>query len=242
MIATWLTSKPIAHRGLHTNNKIIPENSISAFRAAIKRGFPIELDVHVTVDGTVIVFHDNDLERMCGVKRDTDSLRLEELTNLFLKNSKETVPTLKSVLDVVDGQVPILIEIKELKNIGQGAEKIWKVLRDYSHEYAIQAFNPFILAWFARRVPEITRGQLASGFKNEKMFFLKKFLLRNYLFNFISRPYFIGHNIHDLPSKRVNSFREKGIIALGWTVKSMEEMETAKQYCDNIIFEQFIPI
>lgn len=242
MTSTWLIAKPIAHRGLHTNNGHIPENSLSAFRAAIAKGFPIELDLHVIADGTVIVFHDDDLERMCGLKRETDSLSFEELSTMFLKDSEETIPTFQTVLELINGQVPILIEVKELKNIKSGAEKIWNLLCNYKHEFAVQSFNPLTLGWFAKNAPHVSRGQLSSSFKDEKMFFLNKVLLKNYLLNFISRPYFIAHDINDLPSTRVSHFRNKGKIVLGWTVKSKEQMETVEQYCDNIIFEQFTPL
>lgn len=238
---SWLLSKPIAHRGLHSNDHVIPENSIKAFAAAIANGYPIELDIHVLADGTVVVFHDDTLERMCGTKRAISTLTAGELNSFHLKNSEEAIPTLSTVLDFVAGRVPILIEIKKTKAIKNGNAYVKAILDAYPYEFAIQSFNPFILWWFAKNAGQYTRGQLSSAYRGDKLFFLAKILLSNYFFNFISRPDFIAHNVDDLPSKRVESLRKKGIAVLGWTIRSREKTEKVKPWCDNIIFEGFKP-
>ena len=59
---SWIVKTPIAHRGLHDDNK--PENSLSAFKNAIKHGYAIEIDLQMTKDNKIVVFHDDTLDLM----------------------------------------------------------------------------------------------------------------------------------------------------------------------------------
>ena len=102
----------IAHRGLHNAKEGIPENSIHAFIEAVVNGYAIENDIHVTSDGEVVVFHDNTLDRMCGVSGRIEDKTLSELRELRLLDTNERIPTLKECLEIIDGRVPLLIEFK----------------------------------------------------------------------------------------------------------------------------------
>ena len=133
---SWLVQQPIAHRGLFTDK--IPENSLSAFKNAIKSKLPIELDVTILTDGTVVVFHDEKLARLTGKDGFISNCSYADIAKLTLSGTKEKIPTLKEALEVIDGKVPILIEIKNFGKVGAIEKAVWKALQGYRGEYAIQ--------------------------------------------------------------------------------------------------------
>ena len=143
---SWLVEQPIAHRGLH--DKDTPENSLAAFSKAIEAGYPIELDVRLIADGTVVVFHDNSLSRLTENDGYIKFLNKEDLKYLTLKDSEEKIPTFEEVLNLVNGQVPLLIEVKNESKVGQLESKVIELLKDYKGEYAVQSFNPYVLEYF----------------------------------------------------------------------------------------------
>ena len=135
----WLLSTPIAHRGLW--NEEIPENSLLAYKNAIEKGYPIEIDVHKSKDGVLFVFHDDNLSRMTGVDALLHEKTSTELKSLTLNGTEEKIPTLKEVLEVVDGKVPLLIEIKNQPDNSVVDDTV-KILKEYKGEFAVQSFNP----------------------------------------------------------------------------------------------------
>ena len=235
---TWIVNKYIAHRGLH--NKNCAENSISAFKNAISKNYPIELDVQQIGDGTVIVFHDDTLQRMTGkdgyVKNITSVNSLKEYK---LGGTKDTIPTFKEVLEVVNGQVPILIEIKNVDKVGRLEQTVIDMLKEYKGEYAIMSFNPFVLSYFKNNAPDILRGQLSGSFKNEKLAWFKKVLLRRLALHRVASFNFIAYEATALPYNRLKKF--KNVPLLAWTVRSQEQYLEVAKHCDNIIFENFEP-
>ena len=233
----FLKQNLIAHRGYHNIEKGIPENSMKAFAEAIKNDYIIELDVHLLKDGEVIVFHDDNLKRMTGINKKIKECTYEEIAEIQLKETDERIPLLKAVLNLVDGKVPIIIELKTDLRCGKLEKEVIKLLEQYNGKYAIKSFNPLSVNYFRKHSPSTIRDQLASDFKNDKMFILKKVFLKHMLFNFISKPDFISYDIRALPNKKIQKLREKQLI-LGWTARSDEEMEKAKKYCDNVIFEK----
>ena len=238
LFKTWLVEYPIAHRGLHTDK--MPENSLGAFQNAIDNGYPIELDVHLTCDGTVVVFHDDSLARVTNKDGYVKNLTKDTLKDYSLFGTKYTIPTFKEVLDLVDGQVPILIEVKNTGKVGELESALLKILKDYTGEYAIQSFNPYVLEWFKKNAPQIARGQLAGYFKGEKLSFIKKFALKRMLLNKkISCPDFISYDARNVPNRFVNKY--KNLPLLVWCVRSQDEYLKKVKYCDNIIFENFEP-
>ncbi len=235
---SWLVETPIAHRGLH--DKDCPENSISAFQKAITEGYPIELDVQMIADGTVIVFHDDSLSRLTDNDGYIKFLNKSDLEILRLKDSKEKIPTFEEVLKVVDGKVPLLIEIKNPSKVGQLEKKVIELLKDYKGEYAIQSFNPYVLEYFYKHAPNILRGQLAGYFKKEKLSFFKKYALKRMLLNKkISHPDFISYEAKKIPNRFTRKYRKLPLLA--WTVRSQSEYMRVVKYCDNVIFEDFEP-
>ncbi|MBE7075625.1 MAG: glycerophosphodiester phosphodiesterase [Clostridiales bacterium] len=238
LFKSWLVETPIAHRGYH--NKNIPENSIAAFEKAIEKGYAIELDVQLLADNTVVVFHDESLARMTGNDGYLKYLNKPDLKALKLKDSKETIPTLEQVLKVVDGRVPLLIEIKNKYKVGQLEQALINILRKYKGEFAVQSFNPFSLGYFRENAPEILRGQLAGTFKTEKMSWIRKYMLRTMKLNKkVSQPHFISYEASALPNRTVRKY--KSLPLLAWTIRSKEEYIKVVKHCDNIIFEKFDP-
>ena len=228
----------IAHRGLHDLQDNIPENSLAAFREAVKAGFAIENDIHITADGEVVVFHDDTLNRMCGVDGKIEELTLSQLRELRLKNTDETIPTLRECLDVVDGQVPLLIEFKcNAHNYRALCEAADALLQDYNGLYFVQSFFPSAMGWYRRHRKEICRGQLASSFAKSN---LKLRLLGSLVVNVSSRPDFISFDHqHErwLPFRLVKWL---GAFPVGWTFRSQDAYAAARSF-RTYIFELFLP-
>lgn len=233
---SWLVKTPIAHRGLH--NDEIPENSLLSFENAIKNNYAIEIDLRITSDGEVVVFHDDKLGRMTGTSGYVNKTTLEDLKKLRLNGTGEQIPTFKETLDLVNGRTPLLIEIKNMNKVGI-EKKVWELLAGYEGEYAVQSFNPYTLEWFKEHAPKVKRGQLSSCFKNTEIGFLKRVALKRLWLNKISDPNFIAYNIDDLPNRWVRKYRDLPLLA--WCVRTIEQKEKALRFADNIIFENIDP-
>lgn len=233
---SWLLQKPIAHRGLHDD--VSPENSLSAFKKAIDAGYPIECDLHLISDGTVVVIHDNTTARTTCADKYVSNLTQEDLKSIKLTGSEEYIPTLKEMLELVDGKTPILFEIKNESKVGELESAVWNILKDYKGAYAIESFNPYVLKWFKDNAPDVIRGQLASKMKGIKFPFFKKIALKRMLLNKLTEPDFIAYNAQDLPYHPVTKTK---LPIISWTIRSQEEYIKAVQISDNIIFEGFKP-
>ena len=234
---SWLFSRLIAHRGLHGIDA--PENSLAAFGKAIEAGFPIEIDVRPIDDGTVVVFHDDKLTRMTDLDGYVCNMTRSDLEKVRLRNSDERIPTFKEVLEFVDGRTPLLIEIKNDSTVGQLERDTLELLSSYKGEYAVQSFNPYSMEFFKKNAPQIPRGQLSCFFDKKDLGFFKRFVLKRLKMNKVSSPDFISYNHANLPNKYVTKTK---LPTLAWTVRSNAEMEKCLPYCDNIIFENFIPV
>lgn len=235
----WITSRPIAHRGLHRGREI-PENSLAAFEAAIAVHCPIELDVQLLADGHVAVFHDKDLERLTGQKGNIADQTLETLTKFYLFGTNQTIPSLAETLALINGQVPVLVEIKNEGKVGPLESALYQTLKDYDGELAIQAFNPFSLQWFKKNAPNIIRGQLSGNFRGESLPWYNKLLLSNLLMNWASGPHFIAYDLRALPNLPTSIHHQLFKTPLiTWTVRSEAERDQALEVADNYIFDAF---
>lgn len=227
----------IAHRGLHSKDKLIPENSLRAFRAAAEAGYGIELDVRFSKDKKVVVFHDDTLERVCGVDARVDSLSYEELSALRLCGSEEKIPLFTQVLETVDARVPIIIELKNGKNDRGLCRSTYEILRSYRGEVCVESFNPFIIAWFRFHAPEMLRGVLACPKENYKgMPRLAGFILSRTALNFLARPQFIAYQTGRKPLS-VHLAYALGAMRVCWTAHSAEH----EKKNDTVIFEYYMP-
>lgn len=237
-IPSWLTSRPIAHRGLHDNNHSIPENSLSAFAKAIKENYPIELDIQIIGDGTVIVFHDYDLKRICGVSKKVKTLTKEALEKYILFKTDQKIPTLQDVFDLVQGQVPILIELKT-KSFGKRLEKnVLQLLKKYTGDVALQSFNRSSVKWLSHHTNAYPIGQLSEP---SLAIWPLNHLFNHRQLNTQMRPDFIAYDIDDLPNKRITHFKNIGTPVLLWTVRSQSQIEEHRTVFDTVIFEGFTP-
>lgn len=239
--------KLFAHRGLHDNRTEAPENSMNAFRKAVDAGYGIEFDVQLTKDQIPVVFHDFTLQRMCGVRGRISQHTYEELRKLHLMNTEEKIPSLQEVLELVDGKVPLIIELKiEFLDVSvcRAADRM---LRNYSGKYCIESFNPWGLRWYRKHHPGIVRGQLSQifGKHREKSNLHTDFALwtmGNLLFNFLTRPDFIAYDCSDYKavSRRLckKLYQNKSVA---WTVRSEKQLQKMRKEFDVFIFENFTP-
>lgn len=232
-----------AHRGLHDNKRACPENSLNAFRRAVQAGYGIELDVRVTRDHVLVVHHDETLERSCGDKRRVCDVPLGELQTLSLFGTQEHIPTLDEVLSLVNGQVPLIVEIKtDFVNKDLAADTCER-LKQYNGLYCVESFDPYAMRWFKQHAPEVTRGQLAFMPPIKDMPLkekLRRAALGYLLVDFLSRPDFIayGYQTDANPSFRfvANVFRP---LLVAWTVRDAQTYQKLTDFYDLQIFEQF---
>ncbi len=239
---TWLKEALIAHRGLHTEDGTIPENSLLAFQQALQMGYAIELDVNVLKDGTVVSFHDIHLKRLCGDDRMLSELTFSDIKSLKLLSSDERIPTLDDVLNMVDGRVPLLIELKPHGDVVKLCAHVMKSLQHYQGTYAIFSFHPRVVYWFKRHHPHVIRGQIAESFKsNPKMHPIAKWMMKHMIFNRFTQPDFISYGIHDLPNPILDRYKKKNMIIISYAARSQSEFDHVKSSYDNVVFEFFIP-
>ncbi len=233
----WLVASPIAHRGLHTADQSRPENSMAAFRAATDAGYPIELDVHLSADGIPVVFHDDTLERMTGDPRGISEVTGGELSRITLLDTGETVPALRDVLALVEGRVPVLIEIKQRGDVGVLEQAVVDALTGYPGEVAIQSFNPYSLAYVRSVAPGVTRGQLSGTFAGEDLPGWQEFALKRFLMNWASRPAFVVFELDGLPTTSTSLQQARGLPLIAWTAIDPETYEAAQRLADGVIFD-----
>ena len=229
----------LAHRGLYGADQNPPENTLPAFAAAAEAGYGIELDVQLTRDGEVVVFHDDYLNRACGTETRVDAYTLAELRGMPLFGSGETMPLFSQVLAEVNGRVPLLVELKTGPRNAELCEKTLALLKDYGGDYCIESFDPRIIAWFRRHAPEILRGQLSQQYCEYRGFGFgraKSFLLSRCLLNCIARPGFIAYRTGKRPVS-VNLALQLGAMHFAWTVREQKYISG----CDAAIFEHFTP-
>lgn len=231
-----------AHRGLWGDK--IPENSYPAFARAVSYGYGIELDIQLSKDNKIMVFHDYDLKRMCGIDKKLCELTCAELKNIRLGSSEYTIPTLAEVLNLVDGKVPLLIELKGEDGDVRLCRMAAEMLDKYHGAFCIESFNPLILRWFKKYRPRYARGQLVTRLnkENRKGSAAVSFGLSHMLFNFFSRPDFIavdGRIRHSLMIRLCQ--KAFGAKIFVWTVKNPKDYKLCRKDSMYTIFERFIP-
>lgn len=228
-----------AHRGLFDNSGDAPENSLLAFQRAVDASYGIELDVQLSKDNQLVVFHDATLKRMCGVDGKVWEYTLEELQQMKLANSEQTIPTFQEFLKVVDGKVPFILEYKLDRAQTKVCALANKMLKDYKGIYCIESFHPLALIWYRKHRPDVLRGQLSEEFFREEKNKGKHYLtLASFLlFNFAGRPDFIAYNhLHaDNISRRI--CKMLGALSVTYTIKSKEEYKRNLKNFDLFIFD-----
>lgn len=232
-----------AHRGLWSPEKGIPENSLPAFAGAVESGYAIELDVQLTKDNRLVVFHDDTLERMCGVRGRVSSYTLRELKEFRLEDTGFSIPEFREVLEIVRGRVPLLIEIKLPTHNTRTCMILNHELKKYEGKYCIESFNSLALRWFRRHRPGIVRGQLSDRFrKSDGVNLILRFLAARLMLNWVGRPDFIAYNYRYANKLGLRLQRKLFRAPLfAWTVQNQPDWKKCRRSFDAVIFDGFLP-
>lgn len=232
-----------AHRGLHGSGAA--ENSVEAFERACRQGFGIELDVQLSKDGEVIVFHDDTLARMTADPRRVDQVAWSELKTLSLQGGTDRIPSFGDVLSRIDGRVPLLIEIKNGSHNRMLCEKVLHLLRGYTGFYLVESFNPLILRWLRIHAPQIIRGQLVGAkpsYIAARMGPVGAFFLSTLSLNFLARPDFVAYDVSATHFSAPHVQRALFHTPLAsWTVRDSETFDACLERGEMPIFEGFLP-
>lgn len=232
-----------AHRGLHNQQAQRPENSLAAFRAAKEAGYGVEFDIRFTKDRQIVVFHDDDLNRMCGDSRRVDACTYSELQSLRLLDTDEPIPLLSDVLEVLQ-DTPILCEFKAMPSYTDTSlcAEALPLLNNYPGPVCIESFNPLMVRWFKQNAPQYIRGILSKKFIEGEVSSPLRFPLASLFANVLCRPDFIAYQHTDWrqPFFRLCSLLRPTTIA--WTVCSADDEAEAMRHFDTIIFEAYCPI
>jgi len=233
--------KTFAHRGYFDNENGVPENSLAAFSAAIGKGFGIELDVALSKDGVPMVFHDADLERMCGVKGKIWEYTRRELQQMKLLDTDYTMPTLQQALDLIYGTVPVIVEHKMDLVDTAVCEEANRILQDYTGDYCVKSFDPRVLLWYKQNAPQVIRGQLAEEFWHSEKYNGKPlYLALTYLLEDVAtRPDFISYRFSDRDNISLKLCRLMGAETACWTLRSPQDYEQVAGEFDMYIFDSF---
>lgn len=233
-----------AHRGLHSKPDA-PENSLEAFKRAVAKGYGSEMDVHLLADGRLGIMHDSNMKRVTGVDKIIETLREDELKNYHLGESRETIPTLREVLDVYKGKAPLIIELKPYENnYAPLCEAVCRELEGYEGVYCIESFFPQVVLWLKKNRPDIIRGQLSMDYLKSRgtTSFLQAVVSTNLFWNFLSRPDFVAYRFRER-----NNISNKICMKLwkmrgaSWTLKTKADFEEAKKEHLWPIFEKIAP-
>ncbi|MCR4599455.1 MAG: glycerophosphodiester phosphodiesterase [Acetatifactor sp.] len=234
----------IAHRGLHNAKEGVPENSLTAFRLAVKGGYGVEMDLQLTKDGKLVVFHDASLERMCGVKKRLVDCTYEELQQYTLLETQEKIPTFDEVLEVIRGKRPMIIEIKPEGHCIRTAKQACERLKSYRGIYCMESFHPAVVWWIRRHYPHILRGQLSMNYFVDEADrpFYQKLVMTSMVFNVFSRPDFIAYKHTQKDQFSYRLLRRLYLVEnVAWTIQSQEDLEEAQDTFRVMIFDSFIP-
>jgi glycerophosphoryl diester phosphodiesterase len=237
----WLTVWRFAHRGLHGSG--LPENSLGAFSAAADAGYAIELDVQLCADDQLVVFHDENTRRMTGRKLVLADTNYTELSELKLDQTGYGIPVLSDVLRLINGRVPLLIEVKTYYRIERVGQALMKAVESYQGSYAVQSFDPRLLNWLKKHAPQVTRGILGGRLSGlDRLNPIQRIAVSKLLLSWYNRPHFIAYNIRDLPCTAVTFWKAVlSVPVLAWTIKSEADYKKAADLGVNIIFESIRP-
>lgn len=232
---SWLTARPIAHRGLHDKNRTRWENTLSAFAAAAERGYSIECDVHLSADNVPVIIHDADLRRLTGQDGFVWQRTAAELAQLRVGGTADHVPTLQEMLDLVAGRVPIVVEVKGTPGHDAGlVRSVGRLLKAYTGKAAIMSFDHWLVRDFPTDAPGIPGGLTAYGRENQ--------LIEAHFSMLAHDVAFTSYAAGDLPNPFVSFVREKlKMPVITWTVMDQPAVDLTFKYADQMTFEGFEP-
>jgi glycerophosphoryl diester phosphodiesterase len=238
---------PLTHRGYHDRASNRPELSTAAFRAAIEAGYGIELDVQLTADNQAAVFHDDTLDRITDMTGPIIARTSAELARVHLLGTTETIPTLRQVVDLVAGRVPLLIEIKDLQDSrgptsGILEQAVSDSLKGYPGPAAVMSFNPYIVHHMARFAPHLPRGLTTEYYDHAVCAPIPPAIcdrLREIPDYDATGSSFISHRFTDLGQARVAELKARGADILCWTIRSPADEVAARKVAHSITFEGY---
>ena len=213
-----IPNNKIAHRGMFDNIKT-PENSIASFKKALKYNYSIELDIQLTKDNILVVFHDSNLKRMTGIDKLIEETNYNELKELKLLNTNEHIPTLDEVLELIDNKVLLDIEVKSTKRIKEITNILKDKLSNYNN-YVLKSFNPRIV----RSLKKNINTEVGYLIGNEHK------LLSNILVIKYSKADFLSISKKLLNTKKFQKLKNKYQLLI-WTIKDKDEIKD-----ENIIY------
>ncbi len=246
---SWMTARPIAHRGLHDRATGVIENSTAAFMAAVEAGYAMECDVQLTRDGEAVVFHDFTLDRLTVESGRVIDRTARDLAGMALADSQagDTIRSFGNLLDHVEGRAPIICEIKsafdgDLRLV----RRIVETLAERNMPVALKSFDPRVVAALRMLAPDIPRGIVAMNEYDhadyETVPPAEKHAMANLLHFREMEPDFISWRVKDLPAGLPYLCRTQlGLPVMTWTVRSAEDVARAGQHADQIVFEGFRP-
>lgn len=234
--------RTFAHRGLYASDQSVPENSLPAFRAAVEAGYGVELDVQLTRDNVLVVFHDDDLKRACGVDAPVNAYTFDELQAFPLFGTSERIPTFRDVLRVIDGKIPMIVELKSAGDRVKNCEETLAHLTDYAGDFCVESFHPAIVRWFYKHAPHILRGQLSEAYRysHQHLPWYVSFGMSRLLSNFLTRPQFIAYGVGEKPVL-VRICERLGAMRVCWTARTEAQHAELIQKNDAVIFERYRP-
>lgn len=241
--ASHLTGWLYAHRGLHDGNRQVAENSLEAFRRATEAGYGIELDVQLTADDQLVVFHDKNLKRVCGVDADVYTQTMAQLRGHPLPDGSQ-IPLFSQVLDVIAGRVPMIVEVKYHHQVERIAAAALAALRQYDGPYCVESFHPLAMRYFRKNAPDIVRGELVwcGKWNRKEVNGIEHFCMKHLLPLCLSRPHFIACSVpqdHTLGMWLMKKAFHPLLAA--WTIRDQQTLGKAEKTYEMPIFELFIP-
>lgn len=241
------STKSFAHRALHDVSNGRPENSRAAIRAAIAAGYGIEVDVQLSGDGAAMVFHDYHLERLTDVQGAVQLLTAAALKSTALRGGNEGIPDLAEVLDIVRGQVPLLIELKDQDggmgpNVGALERATAQALVGYGGDVAVMSFNPHAVDVMQTLAPHIPRGLTTSAYRPNDWPLSEETCAQLREIPDYDRvgASFISHEVDDLDRPRVAVLKKSGAVVNCWTVRSVAQEAQARLVADTITFDGYL--
>lgn len=234
--------RTFAHRGLFSEDQLLPENSLSAFRAAVAAGYGVELDVQLTRDKQVVVFHDDGLLRACGIDARVDAFEYDQLKEFSLFGTGERIPLFTEVLETIGGKIPIIVELKSGGDWKTLCPKTLEILNAYRGDYCVESFHPLLVRWFYLNAPSILRGQLSEAARySKKGLPLYQAILMSRLFtNILAHPHFIAYRIGP-KCLSVHLCEALGAMRVAWTARPADKHAKLAKGNDAIIFEHYLP-
>ncbi|HVX98185.1 MAG TPA: glycerophosphodiester phosphodiesterase family protein [Pseudorhodoplanes sp.] len=247
MAPGWLTARPVAHRGLHDAGAGVIENTATAFNAAIANDFAIECDLQITADGEAVVYHDHVLGRLTEGDAPLRTKTAAELKAVVFRNTPDRMMTLEELLALVDGRVPLFLEMKSrFDGDMRLPRRLTEITRGYRGAFGAMSFDPAQVEEIRRIAPEITRGIVAERwYVHQEWAGLSSFdkqVLGHLLHAPRTRPQFVNYAVKDLPAAAPLIARYLfGVPLLVWTVRTEADREKARRWANQIVFEGFRP-